>query len=85
MKSFWRLLPVLGGAVWLGACGPKAVGEPPPQTPGSVPTSADAGLPAVPLKSSGVIVPSDVKMETAPKQTTPQGPMTPATASPGGN
>ena len=84
MKSFGRHLTVLGGAAWLGACGPKAVGEPPPQTPSSVPTSADAALPAVPLSGSGVVVPSDVKMETPPKETTAPGPLTPATASPGG-
>jgi hypothetical protein len=47
--------------------------------------SPDAGLPAVPLGRRGVIVPSDVKLETSPNEMTPlpSGP-SPAQAPPGG-
>jgi hypothetical protein len=84
MKQIWQLLTVVGGAAYLAACGPKAISEPPPQNPTSVPTPADAGPPVVPLSGGGVIVPSDVKLETPPKQATPPAGMTPATASPSG-
>ena len=84
MKSIGRGLILLAGATWLGACGPKATGEPPPQNPGSVPTSPDAALPVVPLGGSGVIVPSDVKLETPPKALTSPSAPVPAPASPGG-
>ena len=84
MKSIGRGLILLAGATWLGACGPKATGEPPPQNPGSVPTALDAALPVVPMGDRGVIVPSDVKLETPPKPlTSPSAP--PPPASPGGS
>ena len=82
MKSIGRGLILLAGATWLGACGPKAMGEPPPQNPGSVPTALDAALPVMPMGDRGVIVPSDVKLETPPKPlTSPSAP--PPPASPG--
>jgi hypothetical protein len=84
MNPIWQLLTVCGSAAYLAACGPKAIGEPPPQNPTSVPTSADAGPQAVPLTNKGVVVPSDVKLEAPPQQTTPPAGLTPATASPGG-
>ena len=84
MKPISQLLAVFGSAAWLTACGPKAIGEPPPQNASSVPTSADAGPPIVPLTGRGLVVPSDVKLETAPEPTTPPAGLTPATASPGG-
>jgi hypothetical protein len=84
MKSIGQGLILLVGTTWLGACGPKATGEPPPQNPGSVPTALDAALPVVPPSGHGVIVPSDVKLETPPKPlTTPSAPLPPAT--PGGH
>ena len=77
MKSIGRGLILLAGASWLAACGPKATGEPPPQNPGIVPTPLDAALPVVPLGDRGVIVPSDVKLETPPKPlTSPSAPPT---------
>lgn len=84
MKSMGRGLILLAGAAWLGACGPKATGEPPPQNAGSVSTSPDAALPAVPLGGRGVIVPSDVKMETPPKVLVSPSAPTPEPAKPGG-
>jgi hypothetical protein len=84
MKSIGRGLILLVGTTWLAACGPKAMGEPPPQNPGTVPTALDAALPVVPLSGRGVIVPSDVKLETPPKPlTSPSGP-TPPPPNPGG-
>ena len=85
MKSIGRGLILLAGATWLTACGPKATGEPPPQNPGSVPTPLDAALPVVPLGGRGLIVPSDVKLETPPKPLTSPNAPPPAPASPGGN
>jgi hypothetical protein len=84
MKAIGRGLILLAGATWLGACGPKATGEPPPQTPGSAPTALDAALPVVPPGGSGVIVPSDVKLETPPKPLTSPSAPSPSPASPGG-
>ncbi len=85
MKSIGRGLILLAGATWLGACGPKATGEPPPQNPGSVPTPLDAALPVVPLGGHGLIVPSDVKLETPPKPLTSPSAPPPASAGPSGN
>ena len=86
MKSIGRGLILLAGAAWLGACGPKATGEePPPQNPVSVPTPLDAALPVVPPSGRGVIVPSDVKLETPPKPLTSPSAPPPSPASPGGN
>ena len=83
MKSIGRGLILLAGASWLAACGPKATGEPPPQNPGSVPTPLAAALPVVPPTDRAVIVPSDVKLETPPKElTSPTAPV-PGPASPG--
>ena len=84
MTSIGRGLIVFAGAIWLGACGPKATGEPPPQNPGSVPTALDAALPVVAPGGSGVIVPSDVKLETPPKALTSPSAPPPPPASPGG-
>ena len=84
MKSIGRGLILLAGTIWLAACGPKATGEPPPQNPGSMPTPLDAALPVEPLGRGGLIVPSDVKLETPPKPlTSPSAPPAPP-ASPGG-
>jgi hypothetical protein len=84
MKSIGRGLILLAGVTWLGACGPKKTGEPPPQNPGIVPTPLDAALPVVPSGEPGVIVPSDVKLETPPKALTSPNAPPPSPASPGG-
>jgi hypothetical protein len=85
--SIKRRLILLAGAAWIAACAPKAVGEPPPRVAGSVPTDADAGLPPMPLTKRGVVVPSDVKLETAhgPATSPPNAPLTGAPTSPGEN
>ncbi len=86
MRPVGRRLIVLANAAWLWGCGPKAVSEPPPQTPAALETAADAGLPAVPLTAKGVIVPSDVKLQPGPHEAALPGEPTPAsTASPGAN
>jgi hypothetical protein len=85
IKSIGRGLILLAGAIWLGACGPKATGEPPPQSAGNLPTSSDAALPAVPLSGHGVIVPSDVPVEAQHKVLTSPSAPAPAPASPGGH
>ena len=84
MKSIRRGLILIAGATWLGACGPKATGEPPPQNPGSIATSPDAALPAVPLGGRGVMVPSDVKLEAPPKPLVSPSAPTSEPARPGG-
>jgi hypothetical protein len=67
LQSIGRRLIVAMGVLVLGACGPKATTNPPPQTPSNAePTSPDAALPMVPLRGKGVVVPSDVKLEPAP-------------------
>jgi len=74
---------ILAVGAWAAAsCGPNVVNEPPPQTAGSVPTSADAGLPFVPSNRRGVVVPSDVKLEPPPREAqapvlSPNAPPTP--------
>jgi hypothetical protein len=83
-KPTGRYLIALASLFWLAACGPKAVNEPPPQVPAAV-TPADAGLPAAPLARKGVIVPSDVKMQSAPLEAAPAGPPSGPSAGPGGN
>jgi hypothetical protein len=53
---------------FLAACGTRPIADPPPQTPSTAEgTSADAGLPPVPLTGKGVVVPSDVKLDPEPK------------------
>ena len=85
-NAIGRRLILVTGAVALSACGPKAIDGPQPQTPASIETSADAGLPAVPLTGKGVIVPSDVKLEPAPNPPAPPATGTPsATATPNAN
>jgi hypothetical protein len=73
-----RRLVLLGGAALgaMGACAPKPVSEPPPQTVRQVqvPTAADAGPAPVPLTGRGVAVPSDVKLEPPPKRETTREP-----------
>jgi hypothetical protein len=66
-----RRLIALAGVGWLWACSPKVASEPPPRTPAAAETPPDAGLPAQPLARKGVIVPSDVKLQTAPNETSP--------------
>jgi len=85
MRSIGRGLILLAGASWLAACGPKATGQPPPQHPGTVPTPLDAALPVVPPSDRGVIVPSDVKLETPPKPLTSPSAPPPGPASPPAN
>jgi hypothetical protein len=63
-----RRLLLLVGAGCLWACTPTPMSEPPPRTATEVPTAADAGPPPVRLSGRGVIVPSDVKLETPPGQ-----------------
>jgi hypothetical protein len=84
-KLIGRWLMALVCAVWLSGCRPAAVNQPPPQTPATVQTAPDAGLPMVPLTKKGVIVPSDVKLQPGPKAAVPPGEVTPAVASPGAN
>ena len=58
---------IFPASLLVGACGPKAGTQPPPQTPAAAePSSPDAALPPVPLKGKGVVVPSDVKLEPEP-------------------
>jgi len=83
-KPNGRYLIALAGLLWFGGCGPKAVNEPPPQTPAAV-TPADAGLPAAPLARKGVIVPSDVKMQSAPLEAVPAGTSSGPSPGPAGN
>ena len=83
MKSIGWGLILLAGVTWLGACGPKATGEAPPQNLGNVPTPLDAALPVTPPGDRGVIVPSDVKLETPPKPLTSPS-ASPPPAHPGG-
>jgi hypothetical protein len=86
MQSIGRRLILVTGALALCACGPRAINNPPPQTPASAETSADAGLPAVPLTGKGVIVPSDVKLQPASNPTTPPATATTSpTATPNAN
>jgi hypothetical protein len=70
------------------ACAPRASTEPPPNLPASTAAASeqDGGLPAVPLRGKGVIVPSDVKLEPGPKAATPPSSgVTNATATPNAN
>jgi hypothetical protein len=86
MASVGRRLIVIVAMTGLSACGHKAGGDSPPQNPSTVSTSPDAGLPVVPLSRRGVIVPSDVKLETSPNEMPPlPGGPSPASAPPGGN
>jgi hypothetical protein len=87
-RRIGRRLIMLANAAWLWGwgCAPKAVSEPPPQSPGALETAQDAGLPAVPLTANGVIVPSDVKLQPGPKEAAlPSGGAPAATASPTSN
>jgi hypothetical protein len=68
-----RWLLLLAGAGVLGGCGRKVASDPPPQNVSSVPTESDGGLPAVPLTRTGVVVPSDVKLQPGPTETPPSG------------
>ncbi|HEY7371016.1 MAG TPA: hypothetical protein VIF57_02485 [Polyangia bacterium] len=69
------------------ACATRSSAEPSAQTPGGAEaSSADAGLPNVPLTGKSVIVPSDVKLQPGPNPAapTPASISTPA-PTPGGN
>ncbi len=85
MTSIRQWLISAAAAVSLSACTPKVTSDPPPQTPAAA-DSPDGGFPNVPLTRKGVVVPSDVKLEPAPK---PEGPpstgVTSATATPNSN
>ena len=87
MKSIGQRLILAASMAFPWACGPKAIDGPQPQTPATVETSADAGLPNVPLTGRGVVVPSDVKLEPGPKGPTPSTSTAtgPGPASPGTN
>jgi hypothetical protein len=81
--SVVRALILLAGAQLAAGCGPRAVNEPPAQTIGTIPTPADAGLPASPSNRRGVIVPSDVQLEPPPREAqapavSPAGPAIPS-------
>ena len=68
ITSISRWLVLVPAVVLLAACAPKASTDPAPQRPTSPEaSSADAGYPPVPLTGKGVVVPSDVKLETGPK------------------
>jgi hypothetical protein len=83
MRPVGRRLIAVANVAWLWGCAPKAVSEPPPQTPAALETAPDAGLPAVPLTAKGVVVPSDVKLEPAPREAAlPSGSTPASTASP---
>ena len=85
MKSIRHWLISAAAAVSLSACAPKVSSAPPPQAP-AVADSPDGGFPNVPLTKKGVIVPSDVKLEPAPKPEGQLGPgVTNATATPSAN
>ena len=72
--SIGRWLVLAPAVVLLAACAPKASTDPAPQRPTAPETSAaDAGHPMVPLTGEGVIVPSDVKLEPAPKRAAQPG------------
>ena len=85
MKSIrhWLISAVV--AVMFSACAPQTTNAPPPQAPAAADVP-DGGFPNVPLTKKGVIVPSDVKLEPAPK---PEGQPAPgptsATATPNAN
>jgi len=90
MTSIGRWLIFAAAVAVFPTCGPKPVRDSPPQTPvaaqPTVPSSPDAGLPAVPLTGKGVIVPSDVKLEPAPPTAGPTAtPATNAAVAPNGN
>ena len=69
--SMARWLLLLAGAGAFGGCGPKVASDPPPQDVSSVSTESDGGLPAVPLTRTGVVLPSDVKLQPGPKDAHP--------------
>jgi len=85
MKSIGQWMISAAAAISFSACTPKATTAPPPQTPVAA-DSSDGGFPNVPLTRKGVVVPSDVKLEPAPR---PEGPpstgVTSATATPNAN
>ena len=85
MKRISKGLILAAGAIGLWACGPKASNDPPPQIPARIETSADAGLPSMPLTGKGVIMPSDVKLESGPKPTTTPAIGSTTTATPNAN
>ena len=86
MKSIVERL-VVAAVVMLPACASNTSSEPPPQsaTAAEAPPT-DGGLPAVPLQRKGVVVPSDVKLESAPSAAAlPTAVVPSATATPTGN
>lgn len=91
MTSIGRWLIIAAAAAVLPTCGPRPVRDSPPRTPVSAqaqppePSSPDAGLPAVPLTGKGVIVPSDVQLEPAPKTAQPATPAANAAVGPNAN
>ncbi|HXU03201.1 MAG TPA: hypothetical protein VN903_19680 [Polyangia bacterium] len=63
------------GLCLLPSCASRTRADPPPATPASAETaSTDAGLPAVPLTRKSIVVPSDVKLDPAPKEAATQPP-----------
>jgi len=82
--SFARTLMLVAGAALVAGCGPKVINESPPRSVTGVPTSPDAGLPAVPLQRGGVIVPRDVQLEPPPKESQAPSGSPIAPARPGG-
>ena len=85
-ESIGRRLILVTGVVVIAACGPRVTSPPPQTPPAAEATSPDAALPAVPLTGRGVVVPSDVKLEPAPKrETDPATGITRATITPNAN
>jgi hypothetical protein len=86
-KSISASLILAAASSVFSACAARSSAEPPAQTPSAAePSSADAGLPNVPLTGKSVIVPSDVKLQPGPNPSapTPASVSTPA-AAPSGN